>query len=121
MSMVYVASPYTHPDPLVREIRMLLVEQYVVRKVKNSPGEFYYSPIVYAHALGNRYELPKEVNFWHGFNLPSLMIAERIEILMLPGWKESKGVSWEIDEALELNKEIKYVEPQNSAELLGLA
>jgi len=120
-SFIYVASPYTHPNPLVREARMLLVEAYVVEKITKTPGVFYYSPIVYAHALANRYVLPKEVDFWHGFNLPTLARADALEVLMIPGWKESKGVAWEIEEAQSIGRKIEYVEIEEPAKLLGLA
>ena len=121
MSFIYVASPYTHPSPLVREARMLLVEAYVVEKQRKREGKLYYSPIVYAHALGNRYVLPKEVDFWHSFNLPAIHLCSKIEVLKLPGWRESRGITWELEEGTRLHKVIEYVEVNEPAKLLGLA
>lgn len=101
MSYIYLASPYTDPDPLIRELRyyqalratadLLKVKQYV------------YSPIVHCHEVAKKHKLPTHFDFWQNYNFAMLRAASSFAILQADGWKESVGVLAESNEAIRLN------------------
>lgn len=91
--MIYLASPYSHPDPLIRKTRFLLAEQFVAA---NFP-EHIYSPIVHYHELAEKYNLNTEFTTWQTINFDMIRRADEFWILDIEGWMESKGVMAEKD------------------------
>ena len=78
-----------------------------------------YSPIVHCHELAKIADLPREAAFWMKYNFTMLAAAEILGVLMLPGWKESVGVTAEISKARDNLAggsaiEIMYIEPKRS-------
>lgn len=93
--MIYLASPYTHVDPLVRKTRFLLAEQVTAELLKR--GEIVFSPIVHTHELSTKHALPYDFDFWQRYCLGMLRHAESFVILTISGWRESKGLQAELD------------------------
>jgi hypothetical protein len=106
----YLASPYSHPDPFIRELRYLWTMQELAALLKS--GLYFYSPIVHCHELAKVANLPREADFWTPYNYTMLEAAEQFWILMLPGWRESKGLSGETDKANALGLPIIQFEPE---------
>lgn len=94
--MIYIASPYSHPDPLIRKTRFLLAERFVVHLIQHY-HLFAISPIVYGHKMAEEHKLPTDAEFWYKFNSNILRRAEAMFLLELPGWQQSKGVAQEIE------------------------
>lgn len=97
--MIYVASPYTHPDPQVRATRARVAEVFSVDMVMK--GHHVYSPIASWHHLATRFQMPKEYTFWRLFNISLLKKADELWVLDIPGWEKSVGVTDEIREAVD--------------------
>lgn len=93
--MIYTASPYSHPDPLVRKTRFLLAERFVIHQLETQ-NLIIFSPIVYGHRLATEFGVDTSAQFWHVFNTNMLRRAECMFLLKLDGWEESKGVQLEI-------------------------
>lgn len=91
--MIYLASPYSHHDPVIIKTRFLLAEQCVVRLLQR--GEVVFSPIVHCHELVHKYELPKDAKFWEAYDHSMLRLASFLYILKIPGWEQSRGVTLE--------------------------
>lgn len=89
----YLASPYSHPDPKVREERTKCVHH--VLSVLLAQGLYVYSPIWAAHEAAKKHDLPKDHVWWKGFNESFLRPAYGLIIATLDGWRESDGVEWE--------------------------
>lgn len=125
MSLIYVASPYTHPDPEVMASRFRAVRHHVFeritvdRRLNGVNKFFYYSPILYFHELALVYDLPKDALFWEAMDTMQLVYAKELEILMIDGWEDSKGVRTERNLAKKLCIPITHAEP--SAEVRALA
>lgn len=92
--MIYLASPYSHPDPLIMKTRFLLAEQTVA--VYTRVGAHVYSPIVHYHELAGKYKLPTDFQFWRRINMDMLRLAADMWVLDIPGWESSAGVQAEI-------------------------
>ena len=104
--MIYLASPYYHPDGLIMKTRFLLAKQ--VTQILVDREVWVYSPILHNHPL----ELDKPHEFWMRFDLDVLRRCDSLLVLAIPGWKESKGVGIEISVAKQLNMSIEYVNEQ---------
>ena len=106
--MIYLASPYTHPDPSVREARFdaaCLATAELVRA-----GHVVFSPIVHGHPLV-RFDLPIEWDYWERIDRVHLQHCDEMVVLMLDGWRESRGVQAEIGLAIEMDLPIRYLPP----------
>lgn len=105
----YLGSPYSHPDPYVREQRHLMAMAHVAAFLKQ--GIAVYSPIVHCHELAKVWDMPKEAKFWERYNYTMLAAAEELWVLKLLGWKESVGLQGEIQEAKRIGVSIVELEP----------
>lgn len=107
MHRVYLATPYSHPDPEVRTLRFYRVSEYANRLLQK--GVVVYSPITHGHTLGSIGSLPGDFEFWREHCLSFLRHwADRVIVLKQPGWTESKGVKAEIAEAVALGLPITF-------------
>ena len=103
---IYLASPYSHPDPKVKEERYLKVLEETANFLR--VGITVYSPIVHCHRLHFGYDLPGDWEFWGKHDFTMLAAAEFLYVLMLDGWKESVGVNAEVEEAGRLHIPVIY-------------
>lgn len=103
--MIYLASPYSHPDELIRRTRFLLAEEFVA---KHFP-EHIYSPIVHYHELAIRHSLPTDFETWRRINFDMIRRADEFWILDIPGWEDSKGVTGETKFAMECGFRVRMV------------
>lgn len=95
MSFIYIASPYSHPDPRVRHDRYLQASYYMVQLL--SQRHFPYSPIVANHHLAAEFNLKHTAVDWMAYNFAMLSSAKELHVLALEGWSESLGVVAEIN------------------------
>lgn len=97
MKYIYLASPYSHPDQEVREARY----RAACRKAAQyaTKGIAVFAPIVHSHPLVPY--LPKEqcmdFDLWMRLDLPLLKDAAEMHVLCIAGWRESRGVTREIE------------------------
>ena len=104
--MIYLASPYSHSDPVVREARF----QAVCKKAADlwREGHIVFSPIAHTHPIA-WYGLPKGFDFFERFDRKMLEVCDELCVFQLPGWNDSKGVMSEIRIANELGMPISYI------------
>lgn len=105
--MIYLASPYTHPDPHVRQERFFAVEEYTARCILD--GQHIFSPIVYAHEMAIKYSIPFTAEYWSEFNLDMILASRGMRVLQLRGWRESLGVANEIKLAKDIALPLEFV------------
>src|SRR5690242_11058087 len=107
MKIAYLASPYSHPDESVKERRHAIVTHVAFELIRQ--GIYVYSPIVHnvpIDQLGIHGNWLSWIEFDHGM----LARCDRLLVLKLPGWEESKGVQAEITRAKELGLPIEWME-----------
>lgn len=109
--MIYLASPYSHPDPSVREERFHAVCRTTAALLR--AGQVVFSPIVYNHPLV-AFALPTTWEFWERIDRAYLERCEVLMVLMLDGWKESAGVQAEIRIAREIGLSISYLDEDSN-------
>lgn len=92
--MIYVASPYTHPDADVRHERYLLVRDYTADLLKAKVNA--YSPIVHCHDMSIECGLPFTADFWENYNFDMIRRCDGLIVLTLDGWEKSVGIKGEM-------------------------
>lgn len=111
MSYTYLASPYSHPDPEVREQRFQAVCRAAARLMRE--GEQVFSPIAHTHPIAMAGCLPGDWEFWREYDEEMLSHAGKFTILTLRWWSLSKGVHDETVIARRLGLPIEYMAPDN--------
>ncbi|GIX04608.1 MAG: hypothetical protein KatS3mg114_0477 [Planctomycetaceae bacterium] len=106
--MIYLASPYSHTEAVVREERFRAACLATAHLI--AAGHVVFSPIVHGHPLVD-HGLPTDWPFWERFDRDHLQRCDEVVVLMLDGWRESVGVAAEIRIAEELGKPVRYLAP----------
>ena len=106
--MIYLATPYTHPDRAVRLARFRAVNK--AASLLMQQGHHVFSPISHSHPIAEEGGLPTSWDFWEKYDIEVLKMCSQVIVLMLDGWKESKGVAAEIEIAKSLGIGIVYAE-----------
>ena len=107
--MIYLASPYSHPDAAIREERFHAACVAAAQLMR--AGNIVFSPIVHSHPIALQ-GLPTDWRFWERHDREHLARCDEVVVLMLDGWQESEGVLAEIRIAAELLKPVRYLEPE---------
>ncbi len=108
LSYIYLASPYSSSHEDVRQQRHDAVENLTAQLL--SQGFHVFSPIVHCHPMALKYDLPKDIDFWHRYDRMMLSKASMLLVLRLPGWEDSKGVAFEIAVAKELSIPVMFID-----------
>lgn len=105
--MIYLASPYTSDDTDEQRLRYYHACRAAAKLMEQ--GHVVFSPIAHSHGIA-RFVKEHDHDFWMNQDLTFLILAEKLVVLTLPGWEESKGVQEEIKLAKEWGLPIEYME-----------
>ena len=112
MRKIYLATPYSDPDPEVQNRRFEQVNR--VASLLMAKGYLVFSPISHTHPIALAGELPKEWGFWRDYDFTFIGDwADAVFVLRLDGWAESIGVQAEIKLAEEIGKPVAYLAPED--------
>jgi hypothetical protein len=106
--LVYLAVPYSHPRPEIREERFRAVNRVAAKLM--GQGLHIFSPISHSHPISIEGNLPTNWEYWEAYDRAFLNASNKLIVLMLDGWDKSVGVAGEIAIAKELGIEIEYIE-----------
>ena len=106
--MIYLASPYSHPDECVRHARYIAACKATAKLT--AEGKIVFSPIVHSHNLCQFADLPADWDFWSRIDIEILSRCDEFYILPLDGWNWSKGVGAELQYANENGKAITILD-----------
>jgi hypothetical protein len=109
-SVIYLACPYTHPDPEIRRRRFEAATKAAAELIRQ--GNIVYSPITMTHPIDM--ELAGRANtlgsdYWVAFDEAFMEMCSEIVILQLDGWQESSGIARELDYFRSAGKPIRYM------------
>lgn len=105
--LVYLASPYSDPDPLVQAERHEAVCYAAAALMRQRIMVF--SPIAHTHPIACCGGLPTGWEWWKKYDRLYLDACSRMIVLQLLGWEESKGVQDEIRIMQAMGKPIEYL------------
>lgn len=104
MKLVYLASPYTHPDLAVRIARFDAAALAAAEIIKAGLNVF--SPIVHSHPL-----VPHGLNgdwkTWEAIDHDWIARCDEVWVLELRGWERSVGVRAEIEFADSIGRFVR--------------
>ena len=106
--IVYLATPYSDPDPVVMDARFKVVNH--VAAILMAQGVFVFSPISHTHPIALAGDLPRGWEFWEGYDRAMIGACQRLVVLKQDGWTQSTGVRSEIKIATELRLPVEYIE-----------
>jgi hypothetical protein len=107
--LVYLACPYSHPDPAVREERFHASNRAAAQLM--GQGIMVFSPISHTHPIAVAGDLPKGWDFWERYDRAVLSCCCKVVILQIDGWEQSTGVQAEIRIAVEMGIPVEFLEP----------
>lgn len=110
MPFIYLASPYSHPNPQVRRQRYLQTAKFCAT-IAEEGNVFLFSPIVHWHDIVASFDLPETADYWIRYNRCMQRAAYKLWVLQLDGWRESIGVQKEIELAETLEQPVEYHDP----------
>lgn len=105
---IYLATPYTNPEREIMVTRFLMVNKVAAKLM--AEGKYIFSPISHTHPIAEAGNLPRGWEYWEGYDRRILSTCNRIIVLKLPGWQESKGVQAEIKIGEELGIPVDYLD-----------
>ena len=106
----YLASPYSHPNPFVKNFRHLLV-QYI-GAILAQQGIHTIDPIDSCHNKSGFYDLPTGYEFWKERDRKAVEMCDGLIVCTMKGWDRSIGLQDELKLAKELGKPVYYVNPK---------
>lgn len=107
--MIYLASPYSHPDPAVRQTRYeLVLGACAVLAQHKIPC---YCPIALWHPVAKEYDLPGDADFWWRQDRAFLDACSEGWFLNFSGAKDSLGMKEEEKYLLSNFKPVIWLEP----------
>ena len=106
--MIYLASPYSHPDPAVQQRRFEQVCGVASALMRN--GTVVFSPIAHSHCISLAGGLPGDFIYWEEFDRTILSVCKALLVLKLEGWEESAGIKSEIAIMQEMGKPVGFLD-----------
>lgn len=117
-SLVYLASPYSHPSLEVEEARFQAACQAAGHLMR--AGVHVFSPIAHTHPIKLVASLPGSWDYWRDYDESMLSACRALVVLQLEGWDLSSGVAGEIEIAERIEIPVYYVTPcEDNLELLA--
>lgn len=103
-----LATPYSHRDPEVREMRYRAA--CAVAAIMTGRGDLVFSPVAHGHGIARSGNLPVSWDYWRRLDLRMLAACDSLTVVCLPGWKASRGVKAEIAAARALGLPVLHVD-----------
>lgn len=110
LSSVYSVHAHSNSEEHIK-LRQKRYE-YAVKRLAEfmNEGVMVFSPIAHCHEASVNYDLPKHFEFWKKYDEHMIDLSEGVFVLMMPHYKESTGVSYEVQYAESLGKPVVYLD-----------
>ena len=99
---LYLACPYTHDDPAVREYRFRMATLKAAELI--SEGNIVFSPLTMTVPMEKMAGLPQTFSYWKRLNFAFIDWCEEMRILNIEGVENSEGVQGEIQYAESIGR-----------------
>ena len=109
MKKAYLASPYSHPDPKVREERFIEVCGLAASLMWGDNDLTVFSPIAHSHPIAVHGGLSGSADYWEKHNRAWLDWADVLFVADMEGTKESEGIRREIEYAINAKKRVVWL------------
>jgi len=107
VAVIYLASPYSHINRVIRQQRF--EEACRIAATLIQEGHIVFCPVAYSHTLATIGKLPGDWGFWEKFDMEFLLRSDKLVVAQMDGWRESVGVSREIEIARENGIPVEFL------------
>ena len=107
--MIYLAAPYSHPEPMIVQERMENIYRVLGEFIKN--GQHVITPLS-MHEVAIRHDLDGTYDYWSDYCLDILGRCDSMVVLCMDGWRESRGVTDEIQFCENNDIPISYLDKE---------
>lgn len=111
--LTYLACPYSHPNPAVREARYKAVTKCAARIMELDPSINIFSPITHSHPLHVEGGLAGNWERWAKVDEEYINVSAIMYVLCLRDWDRSVGVKAEIKIAKSAGVSVWYIHPKD--------
>jgi nucleoside 2-deoxyribosyltransferase len=108
MIKVYLACAYSHPDPAIREQRVLQADQCAAWLLEQGYNVF--SPLSHSHRIAHHMNNHNNSEYWVNLDLDFIDWCDVVAVMKIDGWKESKGIRKELEFAALHGKPVMEIE-----------
>lgn len=108
MNKIYLAGPYSDTDPEVRQERFEKLNDIAAALMHE--GNIVFSPISHSHSIAVQCGLPLDFDFWEAQDRAFIGWCDKVVVVKLEGWEDSRGVLLESVIARQLGKSIEYLD-----------
>lgn len=105
----YLAIPYTHENVFVKHFRAE-VSNFIAASLTKQ-GRIIFAPISAWHHMAMKYDLPGTFEYWAELDEQFIRISINLIVVMLDGWRESRGLKLEMEIAKKYGVPIEYLDP----------
>jgi len=109
MHRIYLACPYSHPDPEIRESRVHYVSKVAAQLMQENNVVF--SPLSHSYPIADHIGNHLEHDFWLKQCLSFIPWCDELRVLQLDGWDKSHGIKMEVDAAKKTKKIVSFIRP----------
>jgi len=92
--LIYLACPYAHCDPIVMKKRHFIANKVASELI--AKGVCVYSPLTHDIPL-NELGIGGNFEFWEKHNHAMVSRCDKLMLIKIPGWEQSKGVAGELE------------------------
>lgn len=114
----YLAAPYTNPSQ--ERVEWNVQESYEIYSKLISQGVFVHHATYATHGAAKLHKLRTDFEFWKGFNDAFIKPSAGVLIAGISGWRESKGVTFEREEARRYGHPIYVVYNTSPLDIIAL-
>lgn len=110
--IIYLATPYSDPDPRVRRLRYVVACRIAGDLIQR--GHHIYSPISHGYGIERASTMQGDVEAWRRHNRAFFDVATQLWVAQMPGWDTSAGVREEEEMANGRMMPVVYIDPQEA-------
>ncbi|MBI2790930.1 MAG: DUF1937 family protein [Gammaproteobacteria bacterium] len=107
--LIYLACPYSHPDSRMVQLRYAVSAQVACQLVKE--GLMIFAASMHNALLATMAGISDQFADWKEYNHLMIERSDKLMVITMEGWEQSKGVQDQIQYAKSLNKPIEMIEP----------
>ena len=107
--MIYLACPYSHPDPAVRLARFDAANKATAHLMET--GHIVFSPLSHSHPVEQFMAEIHDTAWWMRQDLAFMDFCDECVVLTVDGWEASKGVTFEANWFRERSRPVRMMEP----------
>jgi nucleoside 2-deoxyribosyltransferase len=120
--IIYLAGPYTHIDPQIREERYDVVTSVAADLI--SKGYIVFSPLTMTHPIDKLLAAQHSTlgsDYWVTFDEAFMEFCSEIAVLMLDGWEKSSGVARELSYFRDKGRPVHWLKYDGAVDAGSLA